>query len=411
MNGSRSRHNSKVEKNKKKTLIAPHIAVLPKSGIRDFFELVNSMDDVISLGIGEPDFVTPWNIRESAIYSLESGKTHYTSNLGLLSLRKAICNYMSSDYDLDYDPVHECIVTVGVSEALDLVIRAITSPGDEIIYHEPCYVSYGPEIRMAHGVPVVVKTYEKNDFALDPDDLEKAITPKTKAILLNFPCNPTGATLTYEQTEKIAKIAVRHNLIVLADHIYTELTYGEMTPSIATFPGMKERTVFLHGFSKAFAMTGFRLGYACGSAEIIDAMMKIHQYSMLCASITAQEAALEALRSGKKDMLAMKADYRDRRNVIVKRLNEMGLKCFLPEGAFYVFPNITSSGLSSRDFATQLLMKKKVAVVPGTAFGECGEGFVRCSYATSMDGIKEAMDKIAEFLKELKAGKKKKSRK
>lgn len=255
MNGSRSRHNSKVEKNKKKTLIAPHIAVLPKSGIRDFFELVNSMDDVISLGIGEPDFVTPWNIRESAIYSLESGKTHYTSNLGLLSLRKAICNYMSSDYDLDYDPVHECIVTVGVSEALDLVIRAITSPGDEIIYHEPCYVSYGPEIRMAHGVPVVVKTYEKNDFALDPDDLEKAITPKTKAILLNFPCNPTGATLTYEQTEKIAKIAVRHNLIVLADHIYTELTYGEMTPSIATFPGMKERTVFLHGFSKAFAMT------------------------------------------------------------------------------------------------------------------------------------------------------------
>ena len=285
------------------------------------------------------------------------------------------------------------------------------SPGDEIIYHEPCYVSYGPEIRMAHGVPVVVKTYEKNDFALDPDDLEKAITPKTKAILLNFPCNPTGATLTYEQTEKIAKIAVRHNLIVLADHIYTELTYGEMTPSIATFPGMKERTVFLHGFSKAFAMTGFRLGYACGPAEIIDAMMKIHQYSMLCASITAQEAALEALRSGKKDMLAMKADYRDRRNVIVKRLNEMGLKCFLPEGAFYVFPNITSSGLSSRDFATQLLMKKKVAVVPGTAFGECGEGFVRCSYATSMDGIKEAMDKIAEFLKELKAGKKKKSRK
>ena len=378
MNGSRSRHNSKVEKNKKKSLIAPHIAVLPKSGIRDFFELVNSMDDVISLGIGEPDFVTPWNIRESAIYSLESGKTHYTSNLGLFSLRKAICSYMSSDYDLDYDPVHECIVTVGVSEALDLVIRAITSPGDEIIYHEPCYVSYGPEIRMAHGVPVAVKTYEKNDFALDPDDLEKAITPKTKAILLNFPCNPTGATLTYEQTEQIAKIAVRHNLIVLADHIYTELTYGEMTPSIATFLGLKERTVF------------------------------IHQYSMLCASITAQEAALEALRSGKKDMLAMKADYRDRRNVIVKRLNEMGLKCFLPEGAFYIFPNITSSGLSSKDFATQLLMKKKVAVVPGTAFGECGEGFVRCSYATSMDGIKEAMDKIAEFLKELKAGKKKK---
>lgn len=403
MNGSKSRHDDKKNNShKKRPVVAPHIAILPKSGIRDFFELVNSMDDVISLGIGEPDFVTPWNIRESAIYSLENGKTHYTSNLGLLSLRKAICSYMSGDYDLDYDPVHECIITVGVSEALDLVIRAITSPGDEIIYHEPCYVSYSPEIRMAHGVPVAVNTYEKNNFSLDPKDLEKAITPKTKAILLNFPCNPTGATLSFEQTGEIAEIAVKHNLIVLADHIYSELTYGDMTPSIATFPGMKERTVFLHGFSKAFAMTGFRLGYACGPAEIIDAMMKIHQYSMLCAPITAQEAALEALRSGKKDMLVMKADYNDRRNVIVKRLNEMGLKCFKPEGAFYVFPNITSTGLSSKEFATKLLMEKKVAVVPGNAFGACGEGFVRCSYATSMDGIKEAMEKMEEFVKDLK---------
>lgn len=401
MNGSRSRHNSKVEKNKKKTLIAPHIAVLPKSGIRDFFELVNSMDDVISLGIGEPDFVTPWNIRESAIYSLESGKTHYTSNLGLLSLRKAICNYMSSDYDLDYDPVHECIVTVGVSEALDLVIRAITSPGDEIIYHEPCYVSYGPEIRMAHGVPVVVKTYEKNDFALDPDDLEKAITPKTKAILLNFPCNPTGATLTYEQTEKIAKIAVRHNLIVLADHIYTELTYGEMTPSIATFPGMKERTVFLHGFSKAFAMTGFRLGYACGPAEIIDAMMKIHQYSMLCAPITSQEAAIEALENGTSAMLKMRESYRQRRDYLVKRLNEIGMDCHLPGGAFYVFPDISRFGLTSKEFATRLLMEKQVAAVPGTAFGASGEGFLRCCYATAFDQIKEACNRMEHFVKTL----------
>lgn len=401
MNGSRSRHNSKVEKNKKKTLIAPHIAVLPKSGIRDFFELVNSMDDVISLGIGEPDFVTPWNIRESAIYSLESGKTHYTSNLGLLSLRKAICNYMSSDYDLDYDPVHECIVTVGVSEALDLVIRAITSPGDEIIYHEPCYVSYGPEIRMAHGVPVVVKTYEKNDFALDPDDLEKAITPKTKAILLNFPCNPTGATLTYEQTEKIAKIAVRHNLIVLADHIYTELTYGEMTPSIATFPGMKERTVFLHGFSKAFAMTGFRLGYACGPAEIIDAMMKIHQYSMLCAPITSQEAAIEALENGTSAMLKMRESYRQRRDYLVKRLNEIGMDCHLPGGAFYVFPDISRFGLTSKEFATRLLMEKQVAAVPGTAFGASGEGFLRCCYATAFDQIKEACNRMEHFVETL----------
>lgn len=381
--------------------VAPHIAELPKSGIRDFFELVSTMDDVISLGIGEPDFVTPWNVRESALYSIERGHTHYTSNLGILPLRKEICRYLSTDYGLEFDPVHECIITVGVSEALDLVIRAITSPGDEIIYHEPCYVSYSPEIRMAHGVPVPVKTFEKNDFSLDPADLERAVTKKTRAILLNFPCNPTGATLSLEQTRKIAEIAIKHDLLVIADHIYSELTYGERVPSIAALPGMKERTVFLHGFSKAFAMTGFRIGYACGPAEIIDAMMKIHQYSMLCAGITAQEAALEALRNGRSDMLAMKQEYCDRRNFIVKSLNQHGLKCHKPEGAFYVFPNITSTGLSSKDFATRLLMSQKVAVVPGPAFGACGEGFVRCSYATSMEGIREAMDKIGLFLKEI----------
>ena len=385
----------------KRSLVAPHIAALPKSGIRDFFDLVSTMKDVISLGIGEPDFVTPWNIRENALYSIERGHTHYTSNLGMLPLRKEICNYLSSDFNVHYDPAHECIVTVGVSEALDLVIRAITSPGDEIIYHEPCYVSYNAEVKMAHGVPVAVETREENDFALDPDDLEKAITPKTRAILLNFPCNPTGATLTLEQTERIAEIAVKYDLIVLADHIYSELTYGAMAPSIASLPGMKERTVFLHGFSKAFAMTGFRIGYACGPAEIIDAMMKIHQYSMLCAPITAQEAALEALRSGRPDMEAMRMEYRDRRNVIVEGFNSMGLRCFKPEGAFYVFPNITSTGLSSMEFAKKLLMSKKVAVVPGSAFGPCGEGFVRCSYATSMEGIKEALSKIGEFIKEL----------
>jgi len=384
-----------------KRRVAPHIAELPKSGIRDFFELVSTMDDVISLGIGEPDFVTPWNVRESAVYSIERGHTHYTSNLGILPLRKEICHYLSTDYGLEFDPVHECIITVGVSEALDLVIRAITSPGDEVIYHEPCYVSYSPEIRMAHGVPVPVKTFEKNDFSLDPADLERAITKKTRAILLNFPCNPTGATLSLEQTKKIAEIAIRHDLLVIADHIYSELTYGERVPSIAAMPGMRERTIFLHGFSKAFAMTGFRIGYACGPAEVIDAMMKIHQYSMLCAGITAQEAALEALRNGRGDMLAMKQEYCDRRNYIVKSLNKHGLKCHKPEGAFYVFPNITATGLSSKDFATRLLMSQKVAVVPGTAFGSCGEGFVRCSYATSMEGIKEAMDKIGLFLKEI----------
>ena len=394
MNGSKSHL-------EKRPLVAPHIASLPKSGIRDFFDLVSTMKDVISLGIGEPDFVTPWNIRENALYSIERGHTHYTSNLGMLPLRKEICKYVESDFDVRYDPASECIVTVGVSEALDLVIRAITSPGDEIIYHEPCYVSYNAEVKMAHGVPVAVETREENDFSLDPDDLEKAITSKTRAILLNFPCNPTGATLTMEQTRRLADIAIKHDLIVLADHIYSELTYGPMTPPIASLPGMKERTVFLHGFSKAFAMTGFRIGYACGPAEIIDAMMKIHQYSMLCAPITAQEAALEALRSGRPDMEAMRMEYRDRRNVIVEGFNSMGLRCFKPEGAFYVFPNITSTGLSSMEFAKQLLMSKKVAVVPGSAFGPCGEGFVRCSYATSMDGIKEALQKIGEFIREL----------
>ncbi len=385
--------------------IAPHIAELPKSGIRDFFELVNTMDDVISLGIGEPDFVTPWTIREAAIYSIEKGRTSYTSNLGTMSLRKAICDYVNREYHISYCPKNECIVCVGVSEAFDLAIRAITSPGDEIIYHEPCYVSYAAEIRMSHGVPVPVSTYEKNHFALDPEDLERAVTPKTKAIILNFPCNPTGATLTMEQTERIAEIARKHDLLVLADHIYSELTYGEKTPSIASLPGMKERTIFLHGFSKAFAMTGFRIGYACGPADVIDAMMKVHQYSMLCASITAQDAAEEALRNGENAMLAMKNEYANRRNVIVSRLNGMGLPCLKPEGSFYVFPNITSTGMSSKDFAVNLLNRKKVAVVPGSAFGTCGEGYVRCSYATSLEGIRTAMDRMEEFVKEVRGEK------
>ena len=385
----------------KKSYIASHISSLPKSGIRDFFELVNTMEDVISLGIGEPDFVTPWTIRESAIYSYEKGNTHYTSNLGTIQLRKEICNYVKNTYDLHYQPESECIVTVGVSEALELVMRAVLSPGDEVIYHEPCYVSYAPEIRMAHGIPVAVPTFEKNAFALDPDDLEKAVTEKTKAIVLNFPCNPTGAVLTYEQTEKIAQIAVKHDLIVISDQIYSELTYEDMTPSIATFPGMKERTVFLNGFSKGFAMTGFRVGYACGPAEIIDAMMKIHQYSIMCVSINAQHAACEALKNARQDLEMMKNEYCRRRNVIVNAFNNMGLPCLMPHGAFYAFPNITSTGLTSMEFAKKLLMSEKVAVVPGTAFGECGEGFIRCSYATSMDGIKTAMEKIEKFIKEL----------
>ncbi len=386
-----------------KNRVAEHIAVLPKSGIRDFFELVNSMgSDVISLGIGEPDFVTPWHIRESVIFAMEKGHTSYTSNLGLLSLRKEISLYVEKYYNVKYDPKTECIITVGVSEALDLIFRAIITPGDEIIYHEPCYVSYSPEIRMAHGVPVPVVTKEKNQFALDPKDFEKAITPKTKAILLNFPCNPTGASLTPENVHEIAKIAIKHDLIVLTDEIYSELTYDGEHLSIASIPGMKERTIFLHGFSKAYAMTGFRMGYACGPADLIDAMMKIHQYSMLCASIIAQEAAVEALQHGRNEMKKMKTEYCRRRNLIVKRLNEIGLTCVMPKGAFYAFPNITSSGLSSKEFATRLLKEEKVAVVPGTAFSEFGEGYVRCAYAASFEDIEEAMNRIEKFVQKIK---------
>ncbi len=380
--------------------IADHIKDIPKSGIRDFFELVNTMDNVISLGIGEPDFVTPWTIREAAIYSIEKGKTSYTSNLGLLSLRKAICKYLASDYGVEYNPANECIITVGVSEALDLILRAVINPGDEVIYHEPCYVSYRAEIMMARGVPVVIETQEKDNFSLDPDELEKKITDKTKLLILNFPCNPTGATLSLEQMKRIAEIAVKHNILVITDEIYSELTYENRLPSIASLPGMKERTIFLHGFSKAFAMTGFRIGYGCGPAELIDAMMKIHQYSMLCAPITAQVAAEEALANGKKDMLAMKSEYMQRRNVIVNRFNEIGLPCFKPRGSFYVFPRISDTGMTSMEFATKLLEEKKVAAVPGTAFGACGEGFLRCSYASSMENIIEAVNRIKDFIKE-----------
>lgn len=381
--------------------LAEHIVNLPKSGIRDFFELVIGMDDVISLGVGEPDFATPWNIREAAIFSIENGHTSYTSNLGLLSLREEISRFIVREYDISYDPVTECIITVGVSEALDLVLRALINPGDEVIYHEPCYVSYSPGIMMAGGVPVVVETREKDDFSLDPEMLEDAITDKTKAVLINFPCNPTGATLTDEQMKAIADIIIKHDLILITDEIYSELIYEGKMKSIAALPGMKERTVFLHGFSKAHAMTGFRIAYACGPQPIIDTMMKIHQYSMLCASIVGQEAAIEALRNGDYEKERMRKKYCERRNVIVSRLNKMGFKCFMPKGAFYAFPNITASGLTSNEFATKLLQEHKVAVVPGTAFGECGEGFVRCAYAASTENIYEAMDKMELFLKSL----------
>ncbi len=381
--------------------VAKHIDALPNSGIRDFFELVMTMDDVISLGVGEPDFVTPWGIREATIYSLEKGHTSYTSNLGLLSLRQAVCRYVKENYSVSYDPVQECIITVGVSEALDLILRALLEPGDEVVYHEPCYVSYPACIQMAQAIPVPVTTKQENNFSLVADELRQKVTPKTKVVLLNFPNNPTGAVLTCDQKSEIAKIAVDNDLIVITDEIYSELTYEDQCKSIAAFPGMKNRTVFLHGFSKAYAMTGYRIGYACGPKDLIDAMMKIHQYSMLCASIMGQEAALEALQHGKNDRELMKSEYLMRRNLIVKRFNSLNLTCVNPQGAFYVYPNISSTGLDSDFFAKSLLQEKNVAVVPGTAFGNHGKNYIRCSYAVSIDDIELAMTRISEFISEV----------
>lgn len=381
--------------------VARHIAGLPRSGIRDFFDLVNTMEDVVSLGIGEPDFATPWHIREATIYALDRGHTSYTSNLGLLALRREVCTYVARDYGVQYRPENECIITVGVSEALDLILRAILNPGDEVVYHEPCYVSYAPGIRMAHGIPVPVVTHEEDAFGLDPDGVAAAITPRTKAILLNFPNNPTGADLSPDRKQAIARLAVENDLIVITDEIYSELTYGDRSPTIASLPGMKERTVFLHGFSKAYAMTGYRIGYGCGPPDLIEAMMKVHQYTMLCASRLAQEAAVEALRNGRREVERMHAEYRQRRNVIVQRLNRMGLACVLPAGAFYVFPRVRETGLTSHEFAMRLLSEKQVAVVPGTAFGACGEGYIRCSYATALDEIEMAMDRMEDFLSRL----------
>lgn len=380
--------------------VARHILGLPRSGIRDFFELVNTLDDVISLGIGEPDFPTPWNIREATIDALNRGMTSYTSNLGHLPLRREVCRYVAEKFGPQYDPACECIITVGVSEALDLILRAVLNPGDEVIYHEPCYVSYAPSIVMTHAKAVPVETTADDDFCLSAEAVEAQITPRTKVLLLNYPNNPTGAGLTLAQKQALAEVACRHDLLVITDEIYEELTYTERSPSIASLPGMRYRTVLLNGFSKSFAMTGYRVAFACGPAELIEAMMKIHQYSMLCASSIAQAAAVEALRNGEKARVAMKNEYEQRRNVIVKRLNAMGLECFMPRGAFYVFPKIGISGLSSLEFAKQLLASQRVAVVPGTAFGRCGEGHVRCSYATGMDDIEEAMRRIGVFLAE-----------
>jgi aminotransferase len=386
--------------------IADHVREIPRSGIRDFFEIVQTMSDVISLGIGEPDFATPWHIREAAIYALEKGRTGYTSNLGLPRLRRTISDYVNDHFGVRYEPLDEVLVSVGVSEAIDIALRAVLNPGDEVLYHEPCYVSYNPSVALARGVARAIPTRASDHFVLRSEALERAITPRTKVLMLNFPTNPTGATMPADELEKIAAVCVRNNLVVLSDEIYSELTYDSAAhPSVVALPGMEERTILLHGVSKAFAMTGWRIGFACAPQPVIEAMMKIHQYAILCAPIMGQEAAIEALERGEESMLKMRREYELRRNYIVSGFNDLGLECFKPRGAFYVFPKIASTGLSSREFSLQLLREKKVAVVPGSAFGASGEGHVRCSYATALGQIKIAIERIGEFCKGLGAAK------
>jgi aminotransferase len=371
---------------------------IPRSGIRDFFDIVSTMKDVVSLGIGEPDFDTPWHVRESTVFAMERGTTHYTSNFGYLELRRALSRYVHKTFGAEYNPENQVLVTVGVSEALDLALRALINPGDEVLYHEPCYVSYRATILFAHGVPLAVETSAANGFRLTRAMLEAKVTPRTKVLMLNFPNNPTGAIMSRADLEDIAAFACEHDLIVITDEIYGELTYDEPHTSIISLPGLSERTVFLHGFSKAWAMTGFRLGYACGPSELIEAMMKIHQYTMLCASSMGQKAAIEALARPERDISEMVNEYRRRRNYVVAAFAEMGIECHRPLGAFYAFPSIAKFGLPAKEFALKLLHEERVAVVPGTAFGASGEGFVRCAYATSMDNIKEAMARLKRFI-------------
>jgi aminotransferase len=379
--------------------VSEKVNEIPKSGIREFFELTIGMDDVISLGVGEPDFVTPWHIREACIYSLEKGYTMYTSNYGLLELREEISDYTGRHYGLDYNPEDEILVTAGVSEGFDLALRAILNQGDEVIIPQPCYVSYSPCTTLAGGKPVTIPTRVENDFKLMPEEVKKNVTKKTKAIILSYPNNPTGAVMTKKELEAIADVAVEHDLIVISDEVYDRLTYEGKHTCFAALNGMKDRTIYLNGLSKSHAMTGWRIGYSMCSPEITEGMLKIHQYSALCAPITAQMAGIEALRRGEKALKEMTDEYNRRRRLIVKRLNEIGLSCFTPKGAFYAFPSIESTGLTSEEFSTKLLREKKVAVVPGTAFGECGEGFVRCAYAASLEDIEEAMVRIEQLSK------------
>ncbi len=382
------------------SFINEKVKSIPPSGIRKFFDLISQTEGVISLGVGEPDFVTPAHIRKACYESLEKGHTMYTSNYGLFELRQAVSKYLTK-FDLEYNPENEILITVGVSEAIDLALRAVVSAGDEVLIPDPSYVSYVPSVILAGGNPIPLRTYAKDNFKLTAAELKNKITPKSKVLILTFPNNPTGAIMTKEDLEPIAQIVEEHNLIVISDEVYGELTYTGQHFSFAALPGMWERTITLNGFSKAFAMTGWRIGYAAAPKEILSALVKIHQYTMLCAPIMGQKAALEALTNGEEEMKKMVASYNKRRQLIVNGLREIGLECFEPQGSFYVFPSVKNTGLTSEEFSEKLLIEEKVAVVPGNAFGESGEGFIRCCYAASVDNIKEALVRMNRFLKNL----------
>ena len=374
------------------------------SGIRKFFDIANEIEDVISLGVGEPDFDTPWHVREEGIYTLQKGRTFYTANRGLMELRTEISNYIARNHAVQYNPATQVLVTIGGSEAIDLALRACLEPGDEVIYHEPCYVSYLPCITLADGVPVPIPLKEANDFRLTAEELEAAITPKSKALILSFPNNPTGAVMTKEDLEAIAEVIVRHDLLVITDEIYSELSYtGKKHYSLIDLPGMVERTIYINGFSKAYAMTGWRLGYCCGPEEILAQMVKIHQFAIMAAPTMSQYAGTMALKNGASDVEMMRDSYNQRRRYLMAELQRLGIPCFEPFGAFYIFPNISQFGLSSEEFATRLIREHKVAVVPGSAFGQSGEGFVRVSYAYSIDELKQAFERIELFINELRA--------
>ncbi|MDO7907395.1 aminotransferase class I/II-fold pyridoxal phosphate-dependent enzyme [Paenibacillus sp. JX-17] len=382
--------------------LAPLVQQIAPSGIRKFFDLVGENKDIITLGVGEPDFVTPWHMREACVYSLERGMTSYTSNAGMPELREEISRYLEDSFQIKYDPKDEIIVTVGGSEAIDLALRALITPGDEILIPEPCYVSYSPITSIGGGIPVGIETFAENDFKLTAEALEASITPRSKVLILCYPSNPTGATMTYEDWLPIAEVVEKHDLIVISDEIYAELTYNQQHVSFAAVPGMMDRTILVSGFSKAFAMTGWRIGYTCGHPDLISAMLKIHQYTVMCAPVMAQVAALEGLRNGMEEKDRMVDSYNQRRRLVVQGLRDIGLECHEPQGAFYAFPSITSTGLSSEEFSQRLLVEGKVAAVPGTAFGLGGEGFIRCSYATSVAQLTEALDRIGRFVAKLK---------